>query len=431
MRMSVLWALPSPNILLDRTIATVDGQIILQSELEAIYQQYVWQGEGEVPNLKCKLLEQLILNKMLLAAAVQEKVSVDAKEVTYVLDSKMQELLEQTGSEENLVQYWGKPIEAIQSELKEVLEEQLLLRKMRDRIERDISGTPKEVSAFFEALPMQERPFYPTEVVLRQIVKYPQVSPQAKDTLIAQLKLLKVRLQNGEDFKDLAQEYVQDLASISQVDLGLRRLGELDTAYETAALALQPGELSDPVVTPSGFYLIQLVVREKDRYHSRCILLKPNVEALDIAGVRAQLTQLRANVLKGKLTFEQAAIDTSEDQATATNGGLLTAKNGSIRIAVDDLPPDIYFIIDEMAPGAVADPMLFTTAEGRTAVRILTLEEKIAPHQANLALDYTKIQQLYMDEKRVAALQKWGERAKESTKVTIIPDYQCCDLFIE
>ena len=61
----------------------------------------------------------------------------------------------------------------------------------------------------------------------------------------------------------------------------------------------------------------------------------------------------------------------------------------------------------------------------------MTLEEKIVPHQANLAQDYTKIQQLYMDEKRVEALQKWVERAKENTTVTIIPDYQCCDLFIK
>ena len=75
----VLAELPQ-GILLDKIIANVDNQIILQSDLETIYQQYLLQGGEEVPDLKCQILGQLIATKILLSKARQEEVVVE-KEV--------------------------------------------------------------------------------------------------------------------------------------------------------------------------------------------------------------------------------------------------------------------------------------------------------------------------------------------------------------
>jgi peptidyl-prolyl cis-trans isomerase SurA len=423
----VAWAEPPQGTLLDKIIANIDNHIILQSELEAAYQHYLLQGSTEVPDLKCKLLEQLIINKVLLSKAKQEGVVVEKEVVAQALIDRMQHLLAHVGSEEELVQYWGKPIAAIKSEIREKLNEQLTLDRMRNQLIKDISVTPQEVKEFFEALPFQKQPYYPAEVVVRQIVQYPQVSQQEKDTLLARLKALKVRLQNGEDFGTLAQEYSQDPGSAPQGGaLGFWRLGELTPAYEAAALALQPGEVSDPVITPFGSHLIQLIDREKDRYNSRHILLKPNPEALDIEAAKTKLAQLRAAILAGKVTFEQAAKNFSEDPAATSSGGLLTGGYGGTRMLIDALPPDVYFSIEQLAPGAISDPMPFTTADEREAVRIIFLEERIAPHQANLVQDYAKIQQMLIDEKRVTVLQKWLERARASASIYVAPEYQHC-----
>lgn len=422
-------AAPSQGTLLDKIIANVDNQIILQSELETSYQQYLRQGGKEVPELKCMMLEQLILNKMFLAKAKQEGVLVEKETIAEAFRDKMQYLLAQVGSEAKLVQYWGKPIEEIQSEVREKIKEQLMLDKMRAQLIKDIAVTPQEVKEFFEALPEQKRTYYPAEVAVRQIVRYPQVSQQEQDALIARLQALKVRLQNGEDFEVLAQEYSQDPGSALQGgDLGFWRLGELDPAYEAAALALQPGEISDPVATQFGCHLIQLIVWEKDRYNSRHILLKYNLEGLDIEAAKTQLAQLRATILAGEITFEQAAIKSSEDPLTASSGGLLAGEDGGARVLVDDLPSDVYFAIEQLAPGAISEPMLFTTANGREAVRIIYLEEKIAPHQINLAQDYAKIQQLLINKKRTTTLQAWLERVKASASIHVAPEYQNCTL---
>lgn len=426
----VVWAESPQSMLLDKIVANVDNHIILQSELETAYQQYLLQVGKEVPDLKCKILEQLIFNKMLLARAKQEGVVVERETIAQALSGKLQHLLAQVGSEAKLVQYLGKPIEEIKSEIRKNIKEQLILDNMRAQLIKDISVTPQEVKEFFDLLPEQERPYYPAEVAIRQIVRYPQASQQTKETLTTQLKALKVRLQNGEDFEVLAQEYSQDPGSALQGgDLGFWRLGALDPAYEAAALALQPGEVSDPVTTQFGVHLIQLIVREEDRYNSRHILLKYGPDALGIEVVQEQLAQLRADILAGKVTFEQAAIESSEDPLTAPSGGLFTGGDGEARMLIDDLPPDVYFAMEQLPPGAISDPVLFTTADGLEAVVIIFLAEKVAPHQANLVQDYEKMQQLLIDRRRTAELQKWVERVKASISIYVAPEYQNCALF--
>ncbi|MCU0318013.1 MAG: peptidylprolyl isomerase [Amoebophilaceae bacterium] len=420
---------PSQAMVLDKIIANVDNYIILQSELEDAYQQFLSQGKGDVPDLKCKILEQLLVNKMLLSKARQEGVLVDKKAVAQALNSSMQDLLAQAGSEARLVQSWGKPIQEIQKEVREKLEEQMVLSNMRTQLIKDIAVTPQEVREFFEALPAQQEPYYPAEVVVRQIVQYPRVSSQVTDALIAQLRSLKVRLQNGEDFEVLAQEYSQDLDSASQGgDIGFWRLGELVPAYEEAALALEPGEVSDPVITEFGFHLIQLIAREEDRYNSRHILLKSHPTVLDTEVTKTQLAQLRADILAKKITFVQAAINFSEDSLTAPLGGLLMGRGDRGRVLIDDLPPDVYFVIEELAPGAISDPVLLPEANGRDAVRLLFLEEKVAPHQANLAQDYAKIQQMLIEQRSTTALTTWFERAQKTTSIRVAPEYQHCAL---
>jgi peptidyl-prolyl cis-trans isomerase SurA len=426
----VVWAESSQGTLLDKIIANIDNQIILQSELETSYQEYLLQVGKEIPDLKCKILEQLILNKMLLARAKQEGVVVERETIAQALSEEIQYLLAQAGSEAKLVQHWNKPIEEITSGLREKIKEQLMLHNMRRQLIEDIHVTPQEVKDFFDLLPEQKRLYYPAEVKVRQIVRYPQISQQIKEALITQLKALKVRLQNGEDFEVLAQEYSQDPGSKLQGgDLGFWRLGELDPVYEAAALALHPGEVSDPVATQFGYHLIQLIVREKDRYNSRHILLKYGPDVLGIEVIKEQLAQLRTDILAGKVTFEQAAIKSSEDPLTAPNGGLLKGEHGGVRMLIDELPPDVYFVIEQLAPGTISDLMLFTTADDREAVKIIFLEEKIAPHQINLAQDYEKIKQLLINNRKEAKLQRWFEHVKASTSIHVAPEYQNCALF--
>ena len=73
------------------------------------------------------------------------------------------------------------------------------------------------------------------------------------------------RLQNGENFEDVAREMSQDTASAAQGGLlmGSFKRGDLVPEFEKAALALQNNELSGIIETSYGYHIILKVSEEK------------------------------------------------------------------------------------------------------------------------------------------------------------------------
>jgi peptidyl-prolyl cis-trans isomerase SurA len=76
---------------------------------------------------------------------------------------------------------------------------------------------------------------------------------------------LKQRLDNGAaKFEDLARTFSNDLTASKGGDLGWIYPGDTVPQFERAMDALQPGEVSDPVESPFGYHLIQVLERKQD-----------------------------------------------------------------------------------------------------------------------------------------------------------------------
>lgn len=67
----------------------------------------------------------------------------------------------------------------------------------------------------------------------------------------------------GEKFEDMARQYSQDSNAPQGGDLGWLNPGETVPAFETAMNALQPGQISEPVLSPFGWHLIQVIERRE------------------------------------------------------------------------------------------------------------------------------------------------------------------------
>jgi peptidyl-prolyl cis-trans isomerase SurA len=63
-------------------------------------------------------------------------------------------------------------------------------------------------------------------------------------------------LSTGAHFADVAREYSDDATASVGGDLGTVAPGQMIPAFEDAAFALEPGQLSEVVETPYGFHLI-------------------------------------------------------------------------------------------------------------------------------------------------------------------------------
>jgi peptidyl-prolyl cis-trans isomerase SurA len=98
---------------IDKIVAKVDKHIVLLSELEASYLQHLSGGGPAGENVKCEILQGLVVNKVLLAKAEIDSVIVDDKRVDSELDRRMQYYETQFGSREKIEQAYGKSVEQL------------------------------------------------------------------------------------------------------------------------------------------------------------------------------------------------------------------------------------------------------------------------------------------------------------------------------
>lgn len=80
-----------------------------------------------------------------------------------------------------------------------------------------------------------------------------------------QLMNIKRRIENhATTFEDMAKQYSQDGSAAQGGDLGWINPGDTVPAFENAMNQLQPGQISDPVESPFGYHLIQVLERRVD-----------------------------------------------------------------------------------------------------------------------------------------------------------------------
>lgn len=414
---------------IDKIIVKVDNNIVLQSELEAMYLDYLSDGHSPDPKAKCELLERLVVNKVLLAKAEIDSITVEDKMIESELDQRMNYFATQFGSAKKIEEAYGKSIETLKSELRTQLHDQKLVEKMQKTITEKIKITPNEVKRFYNSIPKDSIPFFPTEVEVGQIVKIGTVGKEQKKETRDQLRKIRERIVAGEDFATLAKTYSDDIGSGNRGgDLGLAKRGTMVPEFEAAALKLKPGELSPIVETEFGFHIIQLIERRGNEYMARHILLRPNYSSVDLGETEKYLDSLRARILKDSISFEKAAKEYSDDKATASNGGIVTDQAGNNKIFAENLDPVIYLALDTMEVGNVSKPLVYRTDDGKSAMRILYYKAKTPPHYANLKDDWQKIYNAALGEKRNKAINEWFEKAKNDVFISIDEEHKDCGI---
>lgn len=414
---------------LDKIIAKVDNYYLLKSELETQMAQYAQSGQQAPP--KCQLLESLVVGKLMLAKSDIDSVTVEDKRVETELTSRMEQMESQFGSQKNIVEAYGKTIASLKDELRSAIKEQLITRKMQDKITGDVKVTPKEVRHFYEAIPKDSLPYLPSEVEIGQIVRMAKTTRAQKDELYKRLLDYKKRVENGEKFEDLAKLYSEDLGSGKRGgDLGFAKRGQMVAPFEASALKMKPNQMSDVVESEFGFHLIKLLEIRGQEYHALHILLRPDYQRLDVVEPTHFLDSIRVLIQRDTLKFEKAAKEVSEDKATQFGGGMITdPQSRSIRMPLDGtMESGLFFTVDTMKVGTVSQPMAYRTGDGRSAMRILYYKAKYPPHFANLVDDFQRLSSYTLNKKKNTAIEKWFVKAKDDVFIYVVDEYKECNV---
>ncbi len=221
------------------TVASIDGEKITQDDLnEALNKQY-----------GTSILQTLIANKVVDLEAEKQKVKVTDKEK----EDELNELIESSGGEDA----FNAALEANGASKADIQDELLRYLKIKKLLEPRIKVTDDEIKSYFDE---NKASFDTAEQV------------EASHILVADEKTakeVKQKLDDGEDFADLAKEYSTDTATKDNGgELGYFSSGQMVEEFEKAAFAMDVDEISDPVKTTNGWHIIK-VTGHKDAVEAK------------------------------------------------------------------------------------------------------------------------------------------------------------------
>lgn len=416
---------------LDKVAAVVGGSIILQSDIEMQYAQYLAQGNPPNDQIKCYFLQQLLTQKLLSQQAVIDSVTVEDSQVDDEIDRRMRTMIGRAGGQERLEQFLNRSVIQYKDEIRPDIREQLIANKMQGTISEKVSITPLEVRQYFEKIPKDSLPYFNTEVEIGEISFYPKLTKQEKEYYRDKTEALRLRIKMGEDFATLARLYSQDPGSAAEGgDLGFMDRTMLVKEFAAQAFKLKQGELSPVFETEYGFHVLQVIERRGEQVRARHILVKIEPTAASLERTKAKADSVYQSVVDKKITFSGAASLYSDNNDTKFNGGMmLNAENVQSRttfIPTDKLDPSIFLTIDTMKVGSYSKPASFSTQDGKQGYRFLYLKSKTGPHKANLDQDYPKIKEVAYEDKVSLVISQWFEKRRKTTYIKIDEAYKSC-----
>ncbi|HEX7016822.1 MAG TPA: peptidylprolyl isomerase, partial [Cyclobacteriaceae bacterium] len=287
------------SYVVDEIIAKVDNYIVLKSELDRAYQDYLANGGHPGEETRCQFLALLIRNKLMMAKAEIDSVVVLDEEVDANTQSRINMILSQSGnSAQQLEAIYGKSMEQIRLELRDQIKEQMVVREMERTISADITVTPAEVKRFFAKIPQDSLPYFSAEVEVAQIVRKAKINDEQKEATKRELMDIRDRILKGEDFSELAKKYSDDPSvTYNGGDMGWVGRGQMVPEYEATAFRLEQNEISQPFETEYGFHIMQLLDRRGNEYHSRHILIAPEPSEKDVQDAIDFLDSIRTLIV--------------------------------------------------------------------------------------------------------------------------------------
>jgi len=414
----------------DQIIAVVGKNIILKSDIEGMFQQQQAQGITTEGDMKCEILENLLVEKLLLAEAeLDTTIIVSDSQINQNLEQQIQYYISHLGSEKEVEAYFKKSIVQIKADLQEGVKNREMTRQMQTKILDKVTVSPAEVRLHFKNLPTAEIPQIDAQIQYAQITVQPIISLEEEDRIKSTLRDLKRRIESGESsFGTMAVMYSEDASAKDGGVLDYMGRGNLDPAYAAAAFNLKGDKISNVVKSDFGYHIIQVIDRKGEQIKTRHIIMMPKVTPKALEKAFSQVDSIADYIRKGTFKFEEAALRYSYDKNSRNNGGVvINPETGESKWKLTELDPDVSKIIPKMNINEISKPFVTLDDKQRQVYKIVKLISKTNPHTANLRDDYVELSNLYMASKKEKRMDEWIRDKQSGTYVRIDPTYTNCN----
>ena len=414
---------------IDKIEAVIGDEIILTSEIESQYLQYLSKGNIKSNEIRCQIAEDLLFQKLLVNQAKLDSLVVSVDEVESEVSKRLSYFETQLGSAQKVEDYFGKSKANIKLELGKVIKDQFMAQKMQTKLTSSLKVTPAEVKESYLSLSDLEIPTMPTQVEVAQIVIKPDVTDKQKDKIRDKLNSFRDRVYKGEDFKMLATLYSDDPGSATNGgELGFVNRGDLVPEFERAAFRLKEGEISEVVESQFGYHIVQLIERRGEQINVRHILIKTKVTATALHTAKLKINNIAKEINEEIITFDQAVSKYSDDENKGNGGLLLNPNTMSTLHTLDDMAPTLRLVVDKLKESEVSSPAVIQMQDENKAYRILRLNKRTEQHKANLVDDFSKIKEYSINAKKQVTLEKWKNKIITKTYIKLSNELAKCEL---
>ncbi len=416
------------TIIIDQIIARVGDEIVLQSEVEADYYQWLASGNSASRNAKCHVLEAQLIQKLLLNQAKLDSIELTDDELDMQVDGRLAMYKAQFGGETEMEEYLNKSIFDIKADLRKALKNQIIADKMKNKITEDVKLTPADVSDYYHSLSRDSLPLIDVTYEVRQICVYPQMTDDEEKITLDKLNEIREKIVSGKRrFESMARIYSEDpMSAKSGGELGFFARAELDPSFSSTAFRLQKDEVSKIVKSKFGYHIIQLIERRGEKVNVRHILVRPIVPASAKKRAIAKCDSL-LEMIHGGEDFKDVAMEFSEDKNTRNNGGLVFNQAvGSTKFSVAQLPQHIKYDIMNMENGEMSKTVETVDDVGNVVFKIYYIESKKPAHVANMKDDYHEIQRMAVQYKKESVFREWIYSQQKEIYISIDKQYSDC-----
>ncbi len=419
--------------IIDGVIAVVGRNMIKESELETSFLQAKSQVGimEDAFDTRCNIFESMLINKLMLHQAEIDSIEVTDEEITRELDSRIKQMIRAYGSQEVMEKMMKKSVSEIKTIYRDLIRENIMIAQIDQKLTGTINITPQEVVDFYQSIPQDSLPVIEQEYRFAQIVKLPKISDEEKEAVKSRLNDYRERILKGSKFSTLATLYSDDPASAKQGgELGFFSRGDMVAEFENAAFSLQEGEISPIIETQYGFHIIQLIERRGNQVNCRHILLQPKISEVQMEQARKELNEIKDEIAKGEITFEDAVVKYSDDASKINGGVIVNPYNASASFSKDAINETMQNVdrvdFDAMKEGDITDPVRFKS-DLADAYRLIKVTRKTSAHKVNLTDDYDKIQESALNSKKTDIIKEWAEKRIKNTYININPEYRDCN----
>ena len=343
---------------LDRIAVIVDDGLIMESQIKSGFKEIVsLYKEQNIPlpgsdNLKDQVIESLIIEELQLQMANRAGVRISDSElndaITRIANNSQMEL-------EEFIAYIENDGESYESFRENVRKQMLIQRVQRGRVGSEINITEKEFAAFMET--DESLVELEPELFVRQILV--RGSDEADAVIL--------RIENGEEFFEIAKEVSISSNSINGGELPWRKIVDMPELFSNALKNKDIGFISEPLKSGAGFHILKVedkrgpFVQYEDQWFSRHILLSPSA-IRDMESTELEINAIRDRVLNGE-EFSDLAEEYSEDPGSAKQGGNLDW------LGKDVLAPEFEKVMIDSSIGIVSE--VFQTQFGFHFLEVL------------------------------------------------------------